>query len=108
MEAETYTINPEQIRDYLGQYSGIKTMKPEKQKEAIQTFVSKVVVYSDSIDIDIHPWKRPINNERTLATLGEGSSSKMKNFGLTGGTIRPKYEHCLSVNWVCHHCGYIE
>lgn len=51
LQAETYTPTPEMIRRYLEKDSDIRNKSLEEQKRIIQTYVSKVIVHENKIDI---------------------------------------------------------
>jgi len=52
LQSNIYAPNEEMIRRYLQKDSDIKNKSPEEQKRIIQTYVKKVIVYENTIDID--------------------------------------------------------
>lgn len=49
----SHTFTRDQIFTYLSRYAGIKDMPPQEQKAAIETFVRRVTVYRDYVDVDV-------------------------------------------------------
>jgi len=51
LQAEMHAPNEDMIRKYLEKDSDIKNKSPEEQKRIIQTYVQKIIVYENTIDI---------------------------------------------------------
>ncbi len=52
LQAQIHTPTEEMIRRYLQKDADIKNKSPEEQKRIIQTYVKRVIVYDDKIEID--------------------------------------------------------
>ena len=52
LQAQMHTPTEEMIRKYLLKDADIRNKSPEEQKRIIQTYVKKVIVYENTIDID--------------------------------------------------------
>jgi site-specific DNA recombinase len=52
LQAQTHSPTEEMIRKYLQKDAGIKDKSPEEQKRIIQTYVKRIIVYDEKIDID--------------------------------------------------------
>jgi site-specific DNA recombinase len=52
LQAQIHAPPKEMIRRYLEKDADIKNKSPEEQKRIIQTYVKKVIVYENTIDID--------------------------------------------------------
>jgi len=52
LQAQTHAPTKEMIRNYLQKDADIKNKSPEEQKRIIQTYVKKVIVYDNEINID--------------------------------------------------------
>ena len=52
LQAQTHTPTEDMIRNYLQKDADIKNKSPEEQRRIIQTYVKKVTIYDDKIDID--------------------------------------------------------
>ena len=71
LQAQMHTPTEEIIRKYLLKDADIRNKSPEEQKRIIQTYVKKVIVYENTIDID------------TIVTFdggGEGSRTPVRNY----------------------------
>lgn len=53
LQADMHTPSEEMIRNYILKDSGIKNKSPEEQKRIIKTYVQKVVVFENNLDIDL-------------------------------------------------------
>jgi site-specific DNA recombinase len=69
LQAKAHAPTEEKIRKYLQKDADIKNKSPEKQKRIIQTYVKKVIVYENTIDI---------NTIVTLAGGGEGNRTPVR------------------------------
>ncbi len=52
LQAQTHAPSEEMIRRYLEKDADIRIKSPEEQKRIIQTYVKKITVYENTIDID--------------------------------------------------------
>jgi len=77
--SRSYSV--EKIKTYLSRFREIKSMSAEEQKEAIQMFVKKVVVYDNTIDIDILTLPEPKNTK----TRKFDSQKTVEFSGFAGG-----------------------
>ncbi|MGI6562430.1 MAG: recombinase zinc beta ribbon domain-containing protein [Clostridia bacterium] len=51
IQAQAHAPSEEMIRAYLAKDADIRSRTPEEQKQIIQTYVKKVIVYDDTLDI---------------------------------------------------------
>lgn len=75
--AQTTRLTDQQMYDYIMKDSDIKDKSPEEQKRIIQTYVEKVVIFNDSIDIHLIVTKNGADegNRTLVASLGSWSST---------------------------------
>ncbi|WP_082413700.1 recombinase family protein [Thermoanaerobacter thermohydrosulfuricus] len=52
LQAQTHAPTEDMIRKYLQKDADIRNKSPEEQKRIIQTYVKKIIVYDDKVDID--------------------------------------------------------
>lgn len=71
LQAQTHAPSEDMIKNYLQKDAGIKNKSPEEQKRIIQTYVKKVMVYENHIDIDTIV---------TFAGGGDGSRTRVRKF----------------------------
>ena len=81
-----HELSRAQIRNFLARYSDIREMPPEQQKQAVELFVDRVVVYDDYVDMDI------------LTPFGLGKARGKPTEDRTGVGIRhnsPRLHQCI-------------
>lgn len=76
LKTRTHAMSREQIYGYLKQYQDIKSMPPEEQKKAINTFVSEVVIYEQDYEISILT-DAPIHKTKTASNEAGGVSPEV-------------------------------
>ena len=85
--SETAQLTDQQMYDYIIKDRDIKNKSPENQKKIIQTYVEKVVIFNDHIDIHL-----------IVTTNGadEGNRTLVASLGSWSSTIEPNPQNCIS------------
>lgn len=77
LQYQAHTLSHEQIYDFLHKYKDIKNMTPAEQKNAINVFVERIVVYENNIDIRIltDTNKDSYKSKKTVSNKSDGSQA---------------------------------